>query len=56
MRNQTLERISWWAHHPRFELIYLLGGIPRQHINVMHYRNIVSIVEDFKKKIEAANV
>lgn len=44
------ERIRWWACHPRFELIYLLGGIPKEHINTLNYRNIVSAVDGITKK------
>ena len=45
------ERIKWWLYHPRFELIYLLGGIPEEHQNTLHYRNINSIFVNFREKI-----
>ena len=45
------ERISWWVHHPRFEMIYLLGGIPHEHINTLHYRNIVSCIDNLNGKV-----
>lgn len=50
-----IERIRWWIYFPRFELIYLLGGIPKEHIGVTHYRNIVSIMESIKANINKAN-
>ncbi len=49
------ERIRWWIHHPRFELIYLLGGIPKEHMNCVHYRNIESIFKDIKSKLAQSN-
>lgn len=45
------ERLRWWLYHPRLELIYLLGGIPREHINTLHYRNVVSVVESIRAQI-----
>lgn len=39
-----IERIRWWIYHPKFELIYLLGGIPKEHNGTLHYRNIFSVV------------
>ncbi len=51
-----IERVRWWIYHPRFELIYLLGGIPREHNGgVLHYRNIESVVWNLKMNIARAN-
>jgi hypothetical protein len=50
------ERMRWWLRHPRFELIYLLGGVPKEHFNVIHYRNVGSIIDGLVRKIEEANV
>ena len=49
------ERLKWWIYHPRYELIYLLGGIPNEHINTVHYRNIESIMGSIQDKIKKAN-
>ncbi len=49
------ERIKWWIYHPINELIYLLGGIPEEHINTLHYRNVLSVVDGLKKYINFAN-
>lgn len=49
------ERIKWWLYHPKLELIYFLGGIPEQHIDTLHYRNIRTIVANLKNTIEKAN-
>lgn len=53
--NKKVEKIKWWTYHTRFELIYLLGGIPKEHINTLHYRNVESVVESIKSKIKEAN-
>jgi hypothetical protein len=51
--NRTWERIKWWLYHPRYELIYLLGGVPREHNGgVVHYRNIEVLVGGLKKQLE----
>ena len=56
IKESFTERLRWWLHYPRFELIYLLGGIPNQHNgSVVHYRNIRTIFEQINKKIAAAN-
>lgn len=39
----------------RCETIYLLGGIPKTHINTIHYRNVGPIFENIRRKIDAAN-
>lgn len=49
--NRTWEHIKWWLYSPRFELIYLLGGTPDQHQNVLHYRNIERVVANLQKLI-----
>ena len=46
------ERLRWIIYHPRFELIYFLGGIPKQHINTLHYRNVESVFTQIKGKLE----
>jgi hypothetical protein len=49
------ERIRWWMHHPVKELIYLLGGVPKEHINTAHYRNVRSIFKHIQDEIDKAN-
>jgi len=51
VKKKTIERIRWWFYHPLFETIYLLGGIPKQHINTINYRNVESVFEDLKIKL-----
>jgi hypothetical protein len=51
--NKIIERIRWWTHHPREELIYLLGGTPNSHQNILHYRNIESVFANLEKKINS---
>ena len=48
---ELIERARWWVYHPRFELIYLLGGIPKEHIDTLNYRNMSSVVKALKDKI-----
>lgn len=56
MTNDIVERIKWWVYFPRYELIYLLGGIPKQHTGgVIHYRNVDTVFKDLREKIEEAN-
>lgn len=50
-----MRKLLWKLHYVRCELIYLLGGIPKGHINTTHYRNIGAIVGDISAKIKAAN-
>jgi hypothetical protein len=51
--------INWKLHYWRCELIYTLGGVPKEHIpgpngaGVVHYRNIESVVANIKAKIDA---
>lgn len=47
--------IKWKTHWLKCELIYLLGGIPKEHIDTLHYRNIESVVADIKSKIIKSN-
>ena len=35
-------------------LIYLLGGTPNDHQNVLHYRNITNVISNIKRQIEEA--
>lgn len=46
MKN-IIERARWWIYHPRYELIYLLGGVPKEHLNTLHYRNVESIIRRY---------
>lgn len=47
--------LKWKLYYWRCEFIYLIGGIPREHINTVHYRNINSIMSDIQEKIKQAN-
>lgn len=48
-KEKLTERIRWWLSYPRFELIYLLGGVPHQHINTLNYRNIQIVVSGLRR-------
>ena len=56
-KEKLIERIRWWLYHPRFELIYLLGGVPKEHCigeggtGALHYRNIRAVMSSLKKRI-----
>lgn len=52
---KIIERMKWWIYHPRFELIYLLGGTPNEHNGILHYRNIESVMWNIKVNIANAN-
>ncbi len=55
MKHKLTERIRWWIHSPRFELIYLLGGIPKEHNGgVLHYRNINDVIANIGKQLARA--
>lgn len=46
------ERLKWIIFHPIHEIVYLLGGVPKEHIGTLHYRNIGSVVKDLRNKIK----
>lgn len=54
MKIKLPEKIRWWLYHPKFELIYLLGGIPHEHINTLNYRNIDTVVKSLRSNIDNA--
>ena len=39
----------------RYELIYLLGGVPEEHINTLNYKNVEAVFKNLREKIENAN-
>ena len=47
-----IERLTWAICHPINEVIYLLGGIPKEHIDTLHYRNITAVVDNLRKEID----
>ena len=50
-----MQLIKQKLHYLKCEFIYLIGGIPREHINTVNYRNIKNIFENIKQQIEEAN-
>lgn len=43
-----------WLNWVRCEAIYLLGGIPKEHINTLNYRNIGALMSNLRKQIDAS--
>lgn len=40
----------------RFEIIYFLGGVPREHINTFNYKNIGSVISQIREGMDKTRI